>query len=276
MASMKENKRKKLEKKRRLLQMQKEIEKLEKRIKNSRRTNFKNSSIKNLKIIARALQGVAPYVVAAGIVTGGFIISGDIPFYPNDEFKVYSHVMTEFDNLGNIRYEQQYQDFSVCSNTLAFNSKWQLQNDGFYSRVVKTYGIKEKTYEEIIALFNKEDLKLEDIFGEPISTIKETKNNLSEDEIAENPFFKAVIYDEDKNDYIMRKETIGENIVFSALYLLIIFIVELPPAFFRHEISDFDFYRCLEEIKEQYRSVDVQELKRKLEIRYDNYNRMTR
>ena len=56
------NKREKLEKQQLLFQMKKDVESLERQIKYSRLTNLKISSVKNLKITARALQLVAPYV----------------------------------------------------------------------------------------------------------------------------------------------------------------------------------------------------------------------
>ena len=270
-----ENHKKKLEKKKLLLQMKKEVKSLEKQIKYPRLTNFKISSVKNLKISARALQLVAPYVLTAGIVAGGFVLSGNIPFY-RDKKEIHSSIMTEFDNLGNIRYEQQYDDFENSSNVLQSYSQWQLQEDGLYSRIVKTYNVNNKTYEELIELFNKENLSLENLFGEAISTIKETKNNLSEDEINEKEFLQAVIYSEDEQDYIIRKETVGDNILFSVLYVALTALVETIPLDFRKKFSSFDFGECVENIKDKYKPTDIQELTRKLEIRRDNYNRMMR
>ncbi len=106
-----QTKKKRLDQKKMLLQMKKEIESLESEIKHSSFVNARIGAIRNLKISARALQKVAPYALTAGIIVGGFTLLGDIPFYPNDEWKVYSNVMTEFDNYGNIRTEQQYDSF---------------------------------------------------------------------------------------------------------------------------------------------------------------------
>lgn len=274
---------KRLEQTKLLIQMKKEIDLLESEIKHSSLVNAKIKAIRNLKITARALQLVAPYALTAGIVAGGFTLLGDIPFYPDDEWKVYSKVMTEFDNVGNIRTEQQYDNFKANDNTLDnsdsmlyYYSEWKKSDNGFYSRTVQTYSIKKKSFEDIMELFKKEDLKLEDVLGEPSSNIKETKNNLTENEIQEESIIKAVMYNEDKNDYIIHKETVGENIVLSILYLLVTILVELVPLFYRSEHSSFDFSDCVDKIKRKYQLLDIDTLTKKLELKRDNYNRLMR
>lgn len=275
---------KRLEQKKMLLQMKKEIETLESEIKYSILVNAKIGAIRNLKISARALQKVAPYALTAGIIASGFTLSGDIPFYPNDEWKVYSNVMTEFDNYGNIRTEQQYDNFEddngntldSSDSMLYYYSKWEKNDDEFYSRTVQIYSIEKKTYEDIIKLFGEENINLEDILGEPSSNIKETRNNLTDEELQEESFVKAVIYNKDENDYIMRKETVGENILLSVLYVLLTGLCELVPLYWRSNYSDFYFADCVEEIKRKHQSLDIDTLIKKLELKRDNYNRMMR
>lgn len=284
----KKNKKREIEKKRLeqrklLIQMKKEIDTLEFDIKHSSLRNAKMGAIKNLKIYARALQLVAPYIVTAGIVAGGFALFGDIPFYPNDEMKAYSNIMTEFDNAGNIRKEQQYasfkdeDDYTLDSDDglLYYYSKWEKMDDGLYSRVVQTYSI-GKTYEDIIKLFGKKDLNLEDILGEPDSSITETKNNLTEEELQEEAFIQAIVYSEDEGDYIMRKQTVEENLWFSLAYIVLVGILDLIVRSVRRTYSSFDFSRCVNEIKSKYQPFDIDVAKKQLELKKDNYNRLTR
>lgn len=268
--------RQRLEKKKMLLQMKKEIESLEYDIQHSTLANAKIGTIRNLRIGARALQLVAPYVLTAGIVTGGYTLLGDIPFYGGDEWKVYSNVMTEFDNAGNIRYEQQYGSFKNSNNKLFYYTRWEQNEDGFYSRIVQTYSIKKKTYEDIIELFGQENLKLEDILGNADSTIRETKNNITEEELQAESCIKAIIYSKDENDYIVHKETVGENVLLSVVYVLLTLLCEIIPLKIRSDVSSFDFEYCVDRIKEKYPLVDIDELTKKLEIKRNNYNRLTR
>ena len=65
---------KRIEQKKMLLQMKKEIEILESEIKHSNLVNAKIGTIRNLKISARALQKIAPYALTAGIIAGGFTL----------------------------------------------------------------------------------------------------------------------------------------------------------------------------------------------------------
>lgn len=268
---------KRLEQKKMLLQMQKEMKTLEFEIEHSRLVNIKVGAIRNLKISARALQLVAPYVLTAGIIAGGFTLLHHIPFYGGDEWKVYSTVMTEFDNNDNIRYEQQYGSYQSSSdNKLYYYTKWQQDDDGFYSRTAQVYSVKKKTYDDIIELFGQEDLQLQDVLGEPSSNFKETKKNLTDEELQQESFIRAIIYNVDKNDYIIHEETVGENVLFSLLYICITLFCEMAPLYWRSEHSNFDFEDCVENIKRKHQLVDMKTLKKKLELKRDNYNRITR
>lgn len=271
-----EDERKSLKRQQILLQMKKDIVNLEYQIKNANLVNFKINTIKNLKISVRALQLLAPYVLTGGILVGGFALVGNIPFYPYDEWEIAADVKMEFDNLGNIRYEKQYTDFANANNILSFSSKWELQEDGFYKRLVKTYGIRGKNYEELIELFSKQDLVLEDILGEAITTVTETKNNLTAEEINADAFMQAVIYYEDKNECIIHRETISENALTSLLYVLLNVIIDCEIFKFRYKHSKFDFKKCVDKIEKDYQPLDVEELTRRLEIRRDNYQRITK
>lgn len=267
-----------LEKKKMLTQMQKELKQLEMEIKYSKFTNLKYSLIKNTKISLRFMQRLAPYVLTAGIMAGGSkLVGAGFPFYSGDTVKINSNIMKEFDNLGNIRYEQSYDDFEDDSNNLYYYSQWGGGhiNNGLYSRIVETYELKEFTEEELLELLNKEDLKLSDIFGEPVSKKTEYKNNITEEELNQKDYIKVVLYEEDENDYIIRTETADKNLVVTILYFIFTFLAELVPFFVRSEISTFDFDDCVREIKRKYSRVDIEELTKKLEIKQNNYDRLT-
>ena len=157
-----ENARKRLEQKKFLQQMKKDIENLENKIKFSKFSNLQIRTIRNLKISLRAMQLVAPYVLTAGLIAGGFKLLGSCPFY-RDIQQQNLNIMKEFDSLGNIRYEEQYNEFSGDSDMLYFYGKWEKSNDGFYTRTVEKYKLKGLTEEEIRGLFEKEKMTLQDI-----------------------------------------------------------------------------------------------------------------
>lgn len=268
---------KNLENQKLLHELKKEIEKLEKDIKNIRLINLKIEVIKNLKITLRFIQRIAPYIITASLTAGGFkLLGGGLPFY-RDNFRNYLRTMTEVDNLGNVRYEQQYNDFETADNTLYYCSKWHDNEDGFYSRNIEMYKIKELTEEDLINILTKENLDLSDILGEPISKKIETKNNILEEELEEKDYLQAVIYSKSDNDYIVCKETIKDNILMTLLYISATALFECFPFAIRDGgLSKFNYKMCVEDIKDNYPSVDVQELTKKLEIKRSNYDRLIR
>lgn len=268
------------EQERKLIQLIKEIKTLEYNIKHINSVNARNNAIKNLKLGVRTLKKMLPYIVTAGIVSGGCTAAGITPFY-RDEYKSYSNVMMEFDNSGNFDSKQQYGSFksedgtvlSKSDSRLYYYSKWSKTEDELYSRTVQTYSIKTKTYEEIMSLLEKEDLNLEDILGKPISSTTETKNNLTDSEFEEKPYIDAIIYNEDKNNYTVYRESASENILYTAFCILLTLIFEIVPL----EICSvyaFDYDECAEKIKDKYRVLDPEELEKKLELKRNDYNIM--
>ena len=63
---------------------------------------------------------------------------------------------------------------------------------------------------------------------------------------------------------------------FSAIYVLITVFVELLPLFYRSDISKFDYDDAVYKIREKYTKVDVEKVKKLLEIKRDNYNRLVK
>lgn len=266
---------KRLENKKMLLQMQKEINKLEHDIKYSKIGNAKIYALRGLKVVLRTGQLIAPFAVTAGITIGGFAALGGTPFY-RDEHKQKLEMMKEIDNLGNIRYEQQYEEYGNSNSVISYYSKWNFVEDNLYSRDIETYALGDISEEKILKLINEDVESLRDVLGEPISKKKETKNNLTEEEIQSNPLLQAMIYSKFDNDFIMVKESSSDNIALTLLWVLVTVLAELIPVFWRCDGSDFDYGYCIREIKRKHPTVDIEALTKKLEIKRDNYDRLMR
>lgn len=278
MGNITKEKQKKIEQDKVLHQMEIEIKKLEKQIKYHRIMDIKISAIKNLKITARALQMVAPYVLTAGITAGVFTAFGNCPFYC-DTIQYNSYIRKEFDSLGNVRYEQQYDEFDNDINILSLYTKWEPLNNGLFVRTVEHYEVKELTEEKVLEIFEKfekEEITIHDILGEPIFSIKESKNNLSSEELETGNYFQAVLYSEDEEDVIFIKESVEANIVVLLGYILLTCFAETVPLLIRSEISSFDFSECVEEIKRNQKNFNIDTVRKKLEIKRDNFNRLKR
>ena len=263
-------------KKKLLLELKKEVEDLERQIKYEKLVNLKNVLIRETLINGRRLQWIAPFILTAGIMTGCFKLFGaGFPFY-RDDVKAYLHTMKEFDNAGNVRYEEQYGEFNSLTHQINHYTKWEDAGNGFYTRRVESYKLSDITDENVLSLFEKDNLTIEDIFGNKVSSVKETKNNLTEEELMQGEYLEATIYNKDENDYIMVKEEIDDNVGFSVLFVLFTILAELGPAYYRYEKSSFDYDEVVYDIREKYKKVDIEKVKKLLEIKKENYNRLVK
>lgn len=276
-----QNEKKRIEQKQMLLKMKKEIETMENEINDYKFEYIKKSTIKNLKITARAFQLVAPYILTAGIVAEIFNISGNKPFSSNNE-RVYLNTMTEFYSMGNINIKKQYGDFkdsmgNILDNrdsVLYFYSKWEKDSNNSYYRIIEIYSIKNKTYEEVKKILSQDDLE-KYLDGSNYYEI-EIKNDLNIQELNSKNFIKAIVYDKDKNDYIEYKKNIFKNISCSIIYIFFASFCEFIPFYLRSNYSKFDFMKSVNKINEKYKTKDIDVLIKKLEIKKNNYDRMMR
>jgi len=264
-----------LEKKKMLLEMRKEISKLENEIKRSKIGNTKVYALRGLKIVLKTGQLIAPFVVTAGITIGGFAAFGGTHFL-KDKHKQKLEMIKELDSLGNIRYEQQYEEHANLSSEISYYSKWNFVEDNLYSRDIEIYSLSDITEEQILKLINGDVRSLREILGEPISKKKETRNNLTEEELQSDPFLQAMIYSKLDGDFIMMTESLSDNIVLILLWVLVTALAEAIIVIWRVGKSDFDYRHCIRKIKEKHPTIDVEELTKKLEIKRNNYDRLTR
>lgn len=258
------------------LQLKKEVNDLEKQIKYSKLNNFKLSLIKNLKISLKIVQLITPYIVTSGIIAGGLkLAGGGMPYYL-DNIKVYSHTMSELDNEGNLRTEQKYDSFDNEQNILSYCSKWEHNEDGTFSRKKENYNLSKFSLENINEIFEKDCTELEEIFGPPKTSVIETSNNIDIKELNKSGYIQVIIYDEDKDNFIIAKESTPSNIAISILHLFLTIIAGCCVGGIRKKISKFDFLECISKLKEKYKSPDLDEIVKKLEIKTDNLNRLMR
>lgn len=276
-----QNEKKRIEQKQMLLKMKKEIETMENEINDYKFEYIKKSTIKNLKITARAFQLVAPYILTAGIVAEIFNISGNKPFSSNNE-RVYLNTMTEFYSMGNINIKKQYGDFKDSIENILDNrdsvlylySKWEKDSNNSYYRIIEIYSIKNKTYEDVKKILSQDDL--EKYLDDSNYYETEIKNDLNFQELNSKNFIKAIVYDKDKNDYIEYKKNIFKNISCSIIYIFFASFCEFIPFYLRSNYSKFDFMKSVNKINEKYKTKDIDVLIKKLEIKKNNYDRMMR
>lgn len=253
--------------------LKKEINVLEHNIQNHEKIKNKRKIIKSLKIALEIALYTTPYVISMTSTFAGFCAAGITPFHI-DENKEYLETKKEFDNFNNIKIEQQYKEYKNAQDTISHYGKWKNIEKDLYSREVKVYSLNKISEDEIIKLLKMQNISsLEEVFGKPIHTKIEHKNNLTEEEVSSNEILLASTYNKSQDEYIIRKETINENLGTSLLYI-VASIVESIIIFYVEENSTFNIHRRIKQIKSQYESVDIENSKMKLKIKKDNYNRL--
>lgn len=245
--------------------LKKDIKKLEEDIKNAKTRNQKVKALRGLKYSLRFLQLIAPYAVAAGIGLGSFHALGITPFI-RDEHKKCLETETQFDSLGNIRYEEQYDNYKNAIASIKYYGEWKKDDDGLYKRDIKKYANKKIDNDTIKEIVEKKDINsLEEIFGDPIARSVEKKNNLTEDELNEKAFLQATTYSEDKGDFILVKESVSDNIKLSIVSIALLVLIELLISVCRRDYSSFNFGDSISDIKDRHRLIDTNEMIEQLE-----------
>lgn len=267
----------KLKKKKMLLQMKKEIKKLEFNKRHFKISNFKKKIIRDFNISMCTVRLVAPYVLTVGITFGAISLTPlGVPFIMDNK-KQKKETKQTIDSFGKVKYEEQYGTFKDYYYTISYYGKWKPDEDGFYSREVISYSTKNVSDDKVKKAVNDNEINsLEDIFGKPISKKTEKQNILTNDELNKEPYLEANLYSKSNNDYFYAKETVGENVVVTAVWLVITLLCEYFPLSYRAEYSDFDYYERIGNINYKYSNINIKELEKKLEIKKANYYRLTR
>ena len=247
-----------------LADIESDIERIESNIKITNLKNKGKTCIRNIKIFGRALQGIFPYLVCAGLVFTGQTLIGDVPFYPQDQFKVAQHEQV-IDNSGIVNDNVTYVlPSSELKNSAHYSTKWEKKDDGRYYRMIKEYNIGNYTTEELKELIKNPDLDFEETFGKSSSIKYEVKNEnqITKEDLEEGTGFKIVYRYTDEEDVVLKAQDVWPNIGFSLLYLLITVLPCLIVVLWRTDESDFDFKDYVDDYCEDYKTVDLKELER--------------
>lgn len=258
-----------------LIDLKIEIENLKRQIEHRKVYDLRNNIIRKILINNCRLRYLIPYIITASIIaTGCKQYNGVLPFH-RDMIEEYLHTKKTIDNYGNVSVEKRYGKYNNMLNIINYYTKWQVENE-IYSRCVLSYSLGNLSLEQINEIIDKEMVDVEDILGFPISGSIETKDNLTKEEIDSDEYIEAIIYSVEKNDYIIVKESVKDNVTTSLLYLLTTLLASYIPYTYREKISKFSYFERVSEIEEEYKNIDIENLSKKLEIKEKNYNRLVR
>lgn len=247
--------------------LKQEINEITKEIEISKKKNKKNFKIRNLKISLRLMQFVTPFVLISGISFFGFKAINFTPFHL-DDVKAYSNVMKEIDQDSNITTYKSYEDFNDQYNKLYLYCAWHKNEDDSYSRNIKVYDLNEESIEYILELLEEDPLNINNILDNPKKILTESTIQIDEYISDNKPSLKAIIYSEDKNDFIIIKEAFESERASDIIYIIINFI------FYSIWLLNSKFKDHIQKIKTEYKCINTKTLTKKLKIRKSNYDKL--
>lgn len=258
-----------------LYEMKKEIDTLQNNHDHSVLVNSKIVLIRSLKIISYLLKRFYPYLITAGV---SFMIMKSVNKAPfiNDDIKRNLEIKKQFDSMGNVRYETQYQPYD-SDNIIKVYSKWTLGEDGFYTREVKSYYAFKFNIDQIEEIVENNKTTVGMVLGEPYVIQTEKKNNITYDELMSDAYVEAIIYSVDENEYIIVREKGIEDAKAIMLWLFINIFIDIAIRELinkKRNLETLDELIC--KLKIKYPFVDYGELEKIIEIKKENYKRLVR
>ena len=247
-------------------EIEEQINNIDNRIKKTQRNNFKQALIRNIKIFGRKMQKIGPYVLAIGLAFGAQTLIYDVPFIRQNQVKIAEHDVT-IDNLGNKSDELSYHDKgSINKNhNVVYTTAWEKKIDGKYYRTVREYQFQNEYrnlywYQDLISIERLSSYNI--FFDNPKSTRYETRDEVSEEELAQGYSVKMIYRYSDELDIIIAAQDVPQNLWFSLLYILTALVFVSPVYAWRHceDGSNFDYAAAVDKIKRQYPNVNIDEL----------------
>ena len=254
--------------------LENEINDLEQQLTNEQKINKQRKIIRTIKISMATIRRLAPYSLILVLSTTGWkTITGSYPFIRDNNNKVPKKIMREIDNYGNIKEQGQYKGFEDKQNLVKYYTNWEKASDGFYTREVSTYILKDISDTRIENILTKKE-NIQDKY-KPLSIIEEKQNNIENQEKNNEELIVIRTYTEDENDYILKKESIIGNFFTTLGYIFFIIYIEAGACVIRAKFFEFNYNEKVNEIKRKYPLINKEQLTKKLELKKDNYNRLT-
>ena len=119
--------------------LNKDIKELEEELKDAKSKRRKVKTTRNLKITARLIQLLAPYVTTSLVLAGGFKYANNTPIVKDRE-RVYLTAYEEMDSNMNFALDTKYEKSKAQSDKLVIITKWHKEKD-CYERKISVYDL---------------------------------------------------------------------------------------------------------------------------------------
>jgi len=251
-----------------------DFKKLRERIFHTKKYNRHTFVLRSLINCGIGLDYFLPMLMSSFIV-GSKLFSSNPPFIPNEVIG-YASVET-FDTSLGFHSEKRSYDFDYSDLSFEHSTGWKINEEGLYERIITIYETEGIDFTDTDKIFSMTKEEIDEKFiVTDIKTIK--KNELDDDDkMYMEDSFSIVQHGNLETEFLIRDETLLENVLNSGLYLLVTVVGGAAllglekvfiKVFFKISIKD-----KLKEYKDKYVYVDdekIPELKRIYKIMEDN------
>ena len=243
------------------------INNIDEDIKKINRINHKRVCIRNIKVFKNILKLIMhPLLAACVALSLSQIFLNDVPFIRQDQVNTMRYEAT-IDNQGNMSLDNWYSNTNWLStpakkkNTWIYKyDKWE-KTDKEYYRNLDSYVIKENSLEKIKELFD-DPSKLEELYANSKVLLYETKDEITEEELNQENYMKAVLHYEDTDDYYIAPQDEEDNFRDSVSFLILLFGAELFASANIRDMIERRIHCGQDIIFEDYKKIDIDDIKR--------------
>lgn len=251
--------------------LQKNIDDLEQSLKEESAKQKNKERIKNIRLFANLIRFIAPYLLTASLVFGGFyLLFGDIPFIQQLERR-YNKYEISIDNNGNMLSDSFYERlYALSEDYLYVHTPWTKGEDGKYYRESKKFKIEQtdeahKSFEHFKSLIMDPNIDLEGTFGKPEYTNIESKENVSEEELKRGEYRSCSYHYLDKEDYVLGRQKMGDNLLTGFLEVMTFLFAGIGTAYIQMELFNYDYDYHKQNIINAYSNSKIELIEGKLE-----------
>ncbi len=200
--------------------LSRDVKKLENKIEHRTLYNIRNIVVKALLKSGIAIDYALPFILATIVIAHSYSAKGNAPFHI-DEITENASIET-IDTSSGIHLEYVSHDFSYDDELIEYSTGWITNEKGLYERTVTSYRISDEidlSQTDKILSMSKEEVE-NILVVTNIQTIR--KNTLTpEDKIYDSDALIVVNHSKSEDETINRRETSGENIWNSILFIIL-------------------------------------------------------
>lgn len=198
----------------------KQEKKLQNKMDHPKLYNIRNLAIRTLLKSGIAIDYALPFIMSSIIVGSIQTRLGITPLILDD--KVVHPSIETIDTSSGLHLQKISYDFNYDEESIEYTTGWKLNNNGLYERTSTSYRINKNvdiTNVEKLLSMSKEELddvlviiNVENIYKETLST---------EDMIYEQDAIIVINNSVSKDECMVGKESIGDNVLFTILFIII-------------------------------------------------------